>query len=415
MDAHFKTAEEREAGVACPFCTGRLAAGEPVALCAACGTAHHRRCWEENGETCGAYACAPARRETAGLEDSTWKITTDELERAAPLPPRRIAVVPAASAPTLQRSPRGINRMAIAALIVAIAGIPLFGVLTGAVAVILGALALGAIHQTQQRGMPLAIGGLILGIADVVGWVLFLTFLLNQPQQNVDLTDLKLDMSTLQGLDPQINQAMRANVFIQTEHGLGGTSVGSGVILRLESGKALIVTNRHVVDPNYAPERPDTHTDLATLPVPQVRFIGQDAPQGKVIWLAPNGVDLALISAPYQSNDALAARWQKARGAHVGDPVFAIGNPHALGWSYSQGTVSQFRAMTVGGEELRIVQTNAAINPGNSGGGLYDKEGYLLGINTLTADKKVAEGLSFAIGIDVLLKHAPLGVEGQTP
>jgi serine protease Do len=71
--------------------------------------------------------------------------------------------------------------------------------------------------------------------------------------------------------------------------------------------------------------------------------------------------------------------------------------------------------MSVGGEELRIVQTNTAINPGNSGGGLYDKEGYLLGINTLTADKSIAEGLSFAIALDTLLKHAPLGVEEHTP
>ena len=40
-----------------------------------------------------------------------------------------------------------------------------------------------------------------------------------------------------------------------------------------------------------------------------------------------------------------------------------------------------------------FIQTQAAINPGNSGGGLYDQQGYLLGINSWGTDKSVSEGL----------------------
>ena len=85
----------------------------------------------------------------------------------------------------------------------------------------------------------------------------------------------------------------------------------------------------------------------------------------------------------------------------VGESVFAIGNPHGLGWSHTQGVISQLRTRN-SLPPIRIIQTQAAINPGNSGGGLYDQEGYLLGINTWTADKRVSEGIGFAIALDTL-------------
>ena len=57
---------------------------------------------------------------------------------------------------------------------------------------------------------------------------------------------------------------------------------------------------------------------------------------------------------------------------HVGDEVFAIGNPHGLGWTHSAGDISQIRRQKHGDYDFRVLQTTAAINPGNSGGGLYD-------------------------------------------
>ena len=81
----------------------------------------------------------------------------------------------------------------------------------------------------------------------------------------------------------------------------------------------------------------------------------------------------------------------------VGESVFAIGNPHRLGWTHTQGVISQLRTQDFDLHRVRVIQTQAAINPGNSGGGLYDHEGYLLGINTWTADKSVSEGIGFAI------------------
>lgn len=60
---------------------------------------------------------------------------------------------------------------------------------------------------------------------------------------------------------------------------------------------------------------------------------------------------------------------------------------------------------------MRVIQTQASINPGNSGGGLYDHDGYLLGINTWTTDKSLSEGIGFAISLDSLLELAPPPLE----
>jgi S1-C subfamily serine protease len=91
----------------------------------------------------------------------------------------------------------------------------------------------------------------------------------------------------------------------------------------------------------------------------------------------------------------------------VGETVFAIGNPYRLGWSHTQGVISQLRTQDFDSRRVRVIQIQAAINPGNSGGGLYDQHGYLIGINTWTADKRVSEGIGFAMALDTLLELAP--------
>jgi serine protease Do len=98
----------------------------------------------------------------------------------------------------------------------------------------------------------------------------------------------------------------------------------------------------------------------------------------------------------------------------VGETVFAIGNPHRLGWTHTQGVISQMRTQEFDSHQVRVIQTQAAINPGNSGGGLYDHDGFLLGINTWTADKSVSEGIGFAIALDSLLELAPPPLEPRS-
>jgi len=388
-------------------------------VCRACGSVHHRACWRDH-ERCGSYTCAPSRR--PDLEplaaESILTITQAEIDRAVPLPPgvRPLVVAPKGVAVRPDRPPDkvGFSRLAIASFVCALAGIPLFGAITGLAAIVLAVIALGAIRTTQQRGLGLALSGLLLGIVDVAGWMIFLSVMLSHSGPDLKLTEMPPDLSVIQELDPPLQRAMRANVLLERGLGLtslGAKAVGSGVILQIDAGEALIVTNRHVVDDDFPSSRDNASdaSQLSRLSRLSVRMIGQPESEGRVVWLAPGQIDLALVRARCPSaGQAMDASWQKGRPMKVGESVFAIGNPHRLGWTHTQGVISQLRTQEFDTVRVRIIQTQAAINPGNSGGGLYDHDGYLLGINTWTADKRVSEGIGFAITLDTLIDLAPM-------
>ena len=91
----------------------------------------------------------------------------------------------------------------------------------------------------------------------------------------------------------------------------------------------------------------------------------------------------------------------------VGDTAVVIGNPLGqLGGTVTSGIVSALdRDITLNGNSMSLLQTNAAINPGNSGGGMFNDKGELVGIvvaksGGTTSDGTTIEGLGFAIPID---------------
>eukprot|EP00928_Gymnodinium_smaydae_P024777 TRINITY_DN19950_c0_g2_i1.p1 TRINITY_DN19950_c0_g2~~TRINITY_DN19950_c0_g2_i1.p1 ORF type:complete len:462 (+),score=95.93 TRINITY_DN19950_c0_g2_i1:38-1387(+) len=116
----------------------------------------------------------------------------------------------------------------------------------------------------------------------------------------------------------------------------------------------------------------------------------------------------------------------RSNNLHVGQKVFAIGNPFGLDQTLTSGIVSGLgREMKgVTGRTIRgLVQTDAAINPGNSGGPLLDARGRLIGVNTMIASPSGAfAGVGFAIPVDTVVrivqqlvqfgrtKHAYLGL-----
>jgi hypothetical protein len=334
-------------------------------------------------------------------------ISADDLEQAPALPlptGRRAGPVLPSAAPAAG----GVNRLAVASLVCAFLGIPFFGPLTGLVAIGLGSWALGTLAGTRQRGTGLAVAGVLLGLGDIVGWVVFLALVLGRPGQAVRIDRFTPDLAALEDLPPTLRRAMRANVLIECGGGglgLGGVGVGSGVVLKRSDDEALILTNRHVIDPSYAGQA----AEPGELPRGrlEVRLVDQTARAGHVTWLAPGGIDLALVRVALPSREVRAAKWRLGRPLKVGDPVFAIGNPHGLGWTHTQGAISQLRFQEAGGRRVRVIQTQTVVNPGNSGGGLYDQEGYLIGVIAWTQDKRVSEGLNFAITLDTLEKVPP--------
>src|SRR5262249_33853221 len=161
------------------------------------------------------------------------------------------------------------------ALLTALAGIPFFGALTGLVAILLGSLALGQIRHTRQHGTGLALAGVLLGLADAVGWVVFLSVMLSRPMPRVAL-DFSLDEAALRPLAPASRRGRRGNAWGGPPRGLRdrGSAVGSGAVLRLTGGEALLLSNRHVVDPHF-PGTGARAVDPARLPGVQVQLLGQ--------------------------------------------------------------------------------------------------------------------------------------------
>lgn len=336
--------------------------------------------------------------------EAPLKITADELRQVSIWSPVSVPATGAAE------QSAGRDRLAIAAFVTAVVGIPLFGLVTGLLAIVMGVAAMIRPNPSAKRSGEFAVAGICLGAFDVLGWAIAIAFLAPVGESPVDLSNFEPEPAALENLPPALQRAMKANVYIQGTsgwRGWGGTAVGSGVILKIEAGQGYILTNRHVVDPKFAEHE---NQDAGFKPGEShltVKLVGQPATPANILWTAPDGIDLAIVSVRVQSADAVAAAWGSDKTLKIGDQVYAIGNPHGLGWTHTAGVVSQFRQQPIHGRMLRVIQTNAAINPGNSGGGLYDSEGKLVGIPTWTRDKRIAEGLSFAIAFETLIELDP--------
>ena len=83
----------------------------------------------------------------------------------------------------------------------------------------------------------------------------------------------------------------------------------------------------------------------------------------------------------------------------VGDPVFALGSPLGLEFTFTKGIVSQLRRNF--GPYGSVVQSDVSLSPGSSGGPLVNRRGQVVGVNTL-ASRAVAEAhnLNFAVSAE---------------
>jgi hypothetical protein len=101
-------------------------------------------------------------------------------------------------------------------------------------------------------------------------------------------------------------------------------------------------------------------------------------------------------------------RLGSASGVRVGQEVVAIGSAlGVLSNTVTRGIVSAVRQAG----SVTLLQTDAAINPGNSGGPLIDRNGVVIGINSMGIARQIGEGLAFAVAID----HATPLLNGQAP
>lgn len=205
-----------------------------------------------------------------------------------------------------------------------------------------------------------------------------------QVSQTNSIGDMIEDVS--QAIVGVVNLQENNHPFLRSdEHVESGT--GSGVIFKKVKDKAYIVTNYHVI--RLAKEI-------------DVSLYNGEKEHAKVVGFDPF-TDLAVLEIPATHVTYIAAFGDSSL-LRIGDQVFAIGNPLGLHLSRTvtqgiiSGTERTIPVSTSEGEwELNVLQTDAAINPGNSGGALINREGKVIGINSLKISRNGIEGLGFAI------------------
>lgn len=160
---------------------------------------------------------------------------------------------------------------------------------------------------------------------------------------------------------------------------------GSGVII---STDGYIVTNNHVVENSQQIKVTlhDKTTYSATL-------VGRDSK-----------TDIAVLK--IDGKDLPAATIGDSSTLTVGDFALAVGNPlGTLGGTVTDGIISALdREITVGSENMTLMQTNAAVSPGNSGGGLFNSKGELIGVVNAKSSASNTEGLGFAIPVNTAIE-----------
>lgn len=211
----------------------------------------------------------------------------------------------------------------------------------------------------------------------------------------------------------QSSQSMLGMMSQSTDE-LEESSLGSGIIL---SSDGYILTNYHVIE------------DAAQLKV----NAGGSEYTAKVVGTDESS-DLAVLK--IDASDLTAIEIGSSSDLSVGEWVMAVGSPFGLEQSVSTGIVSATSRTTSALNDsssgssavyANMIQTDAAINPGNSGGALVDKDGKLIGVNTLIASSSgSSSGVGFAIPVDYAmniaqqiidgktLSHAQLGISGTT-
>jgi len=163
------------------------------------------------------------------------------------------------------------------------------------------------------------------------------------------------------------------------------SGLGSGVLI---STDGFILTNNHVVA---------DADELKVLLNDDREFVA------KVVGTDPK-TDVAVIK--IEAAGLPAATLADSDRLRVGDVVFAIGNPLAVGQTVTMGIVSATGRRVgildeVSGYE-DFIQTDAPINRGNSGGALIDAKGRLIGINSaIVTNNQGSIGIGFAIPVNL--------------
>lgn len=209
------------------------------------------------------------------------------------------------------------------------------------------------------------------------------------------------DMDATETVATVVEQTMPAMVSVQTlkqttsyfwgqpiyDEQQGG---GSGIIVGSNENDLLIATNYHVIEGTTS-----VQVILADNTSHNVTVKGSDADADLAILALP----IADLSQETMDNIDIAVLGD-SDSSKIGQMVIAIGNALGYGPTVTVGYLSaKDREVTIQGNDMILLQTNAAINSGNSGGALLNTKGEVIGINNAKLTSTEIEGICFAIPI----------------
>lgn len=168
------------------------------------------------------------------------------------------------------------------------------------------------------------------------------------------------------------------------------SGIGSGTIVGMNDNELLILTSYHVVD------------GCSSL---YVTFTDDTSVDG-YIKSAAEDLDIAVVAVPLddipdETKQVISVAKLCTDGVKVGEGIVVIGNALGYGQSVITGVVSATNRELegIGGETLRLIQTDAAINAGNSGGCMLNAKGEIVGISEAKISDASVEGMCYAIPI----------------
>ncbi len=180
-------------------------------------------------------------------------------------------------------------------------------------------------------------------------------------------------------------------VFLIEVFDVSGSSIGKGTGFAV-SADGLVATNHHVV------ENGQTYSLVTSQ--------GAKFDNVEVVVSDPE-TDLALLK--IDAKDLPYLPLAESSKVPIGKRVAVYGSPQGLAGSLSEGIVSASErnlSESFPDEEIpnkgALIQTTAPISPGSSGSPLFDAEGKVIGVMTLSVLRKNSQGLNFAIPVEAL-------------
>ena len=409
---------ENDSGKCCSVCARPFRTGEYVVLCEECDSLTHESCYREHG--CGNEDC---RIKSGHFEKSDIILTKEEVSNVIAIPghiknPTKYIIS------ELNKEKKPFSKMAIFSLffsdLILTASVVSFvcsklifntsltlfysiSILGGFLSIFLSIISLSLFNKNKKlRGLPIALCALVSGIIPVLGSFSYSFYNAYNYKEVITKKEEKLNIAeTIEKSSPKIQLQMKSNVRIKSGFGFN-ESLGSGVVAQNKDSKTYIITNVHVLTGGSMVDSLDeAKKKTSNL---KVTFYTGETKDADILWVAPSGIDLALISCQTPKDYNCSVKIGSSNEIKMGEKVFAIGNPMGLDWTYTEGVVSSFRNKQIGQHEISVIQIQTPLNHGNSGGGLYSENGNLVGINTWIYEKAKSEGLNFSISIDELIK-----------